>query len=410
MATKRKDPKGRVLKDGESYRKKDGRYMYRYTSSDGKRHAIYDSDLNGLREKENKLNRDLTMGIRIGEDNITLNDVYEMWKKDKTTLKQTTKSNYVYMYEHFVKEEFGWKKLKEIRKSDVRRFYNGLLDAKRMKVNTLDSIHTVVHQLFNLAVDDLYIRVNPSDGVMGECKRAHNMDVPKRHALTIPQQEAFLRYVGEVPKYRHWKPLFTFFLGTGCRVSEVVGLRWEDIHMDEGYVDINHNMVYYQREQGKCYFSITTTKTEAGSRIIPILPEVKQALMAEKEYQKEVGLSCQATIDGFTDFIFLNRYGNPHNPQTINRTIKRITLAYNEEEMETADKEDREAVLIPPFSCHNLRHTFCTRYCENETNLKVIQEIMGHRDIATTMEIYAEATKDIKVKSFENLEGKFRID
>ena len=410
MAAKRKDPKGRVLKDGESYRKKDGRYMYRYTSSDGKRHAIYDSDLNRLREKENKLNRDLTMGIRIGEDNITLNDVYEMWKKDKTTLKQTTRSNYVYMYEHFVKEEFGWRKLKEIRKSDVRRFYNGLLDAKRMKVNTLDSIHTVVHQLFNLAVDDLYIRVNPSDGVMGECKRAHNMDVPKRHALTIPQQEAFFRYVGDIPKYRHWKPLFTFFLGTGCRVSEVVGLRWEDVHMDEGYIDINHNMVYYQREQGKWYFSITTTKTEAGSRIIPILPEVKQALMAEKEYQKEVGLSCQATIDGFTDFIFLNRYGNPHNPQTINRTIKRITLAYNEEEMEAADKEDREAVLIPPFSCHNLRHTFCTRYCENETNLKVIQEIMGHRDIATTMEIYAEATKDIKVKSFENLEGKFRID
>lgn len=410
MAAKRKDPKGRVLKDGESYRKKDGRYMYRYTSSDGKRHAIYDSDLNRLREKENKLNRDLTMGIRIGEDNITLNDVYEMWKKDKTTLKQTTRSNYVYMYEHFVKEEFGWRKLKEIRKSDVRRFYNGLLDARCMKVNTLDSIHTVVHQLFNLAVDDLYIRVNPSDGVMGECKRAHNMDVPKRHALTIPQQEAFLRYVGDIPKYRHWKPLFTFFLGTGCRVSEVVGLRWEDVHMDEGYIDINHNMVYYQREQGKCYFSITTTKTEAGSRIIPILPEVKQALMAEKEYQKEVGSSCQATIDGFTDFIFLNRYGNPHNPQTINRTIKRITLAYNEEEMEAADKEDREAVLIPPFSCHNLRHTFCTRYCENETNLKVIQEIMGHRDIATTMEIYAEATKDIKVKSFENLEGKFRID
>lgn len=409
MAEKRKDHKGRVLKDGESYRKSDGRYMYRYTSSDGKRHAIYDSDLNALREKEGKISRDLTMGIRIGEDNITLNDVYEMWKKDKTTLKQTTKGNYVYMYEHFVKEEFGWRKLKEIRKSDVRRFYNGLLDAKRMKVNTLDSIHTVVHQLFNLAVDDLYIRINPSDGVMGECKRAHNMDIPKRHALTIQQQEAFIRYIGEMPQYRHWKPLFTFFLGTGCRVSEVVGLRWEDVHMEEGYVDINHNMVYYQREQGKCYFSITSTKTEAGSRIIPILPEVKQALLAEKAYQKEAGLNCQATIDGYTDFIFLNRYGNPHNPQTINRTIKRITLAYNEEEMELADKEDREAILIPSFSCHNLRHTFCTRYCENETNLKVIQEIMGHRDISTTMEIYAEATKDVKVKSFENLEGKFRI-
>ena len=265
MPTRRKDPKGRVLKDGESYRKNDGRYMYRYTSADGKRHSIYDSDLNELRKKEEKIRHDLREGIRIGEDSITLNHVYEMWKKDKNTLKQTTKSNYVYMYEHFVMEEFGWRKLRDIRKSDVRRFYNGLLDAKRMKVNTLDSIHTVIHQLFNLAIDDLYIKINPSDGVMGECKRAHNMDIPKRHALTIPEQEAFIKYTTEMPQYRHWKPLFTFFLGTGCRVSEVVGLRWEDVHMEEGYIDINHNMVYYQREEGKCYFSVTTPKTKAGT-------------------------------------------------------------------------------------------------------------------------------------------------
>lgn len=409
MATKRKDPKGRVLKDGESYRKTDGRYMFRYVSSDGKRHAVYDSDLNALREKETKIIRDLTSGIRIGEDYITLNDIYEMWKKDKNTLKETTKSNYVYMYEHFVKKDLGLRKLKDIRKSEVRRFYNSLLDAKKLKVSTLDSIHTVIHQLFNLAVDDLYIRINPSDGVMGECKRAHNMDMEKRHALTIPQQEAFIKYIDKTAQYRHWKPLFTFFLGTGCRVSEVVGLRWEDVHMDEGYIHINHNMVYYQRKNGKCYFSVTTPKTEAGSRIIPLLAEVREALLEEKSYQAETGLVCRANIDGFTNFIFLNRFGNPHNPQTINRTIKRITLAYNKEEMELADKEDRKPVLIPPFSCHNLRHTFCTRYCENETNLKVIQEIMGHKDIATTMEIYAEATKDAKVKSFQNLEGKIKI-
>ena len=100
MSTRRKDPKGRVLRDGESYRKNDGRYMYRYTSVDGKRHSIYDSDLNELRKKEEKIRHDLCEGIRIGEDHITLNDVYEMWKKDKNSLKQTTKGNYVYMYEH----------------------------------------------------------------------------------------------------------------------------------------------------------------------------------------------------------------------------------------------------------------------------------------------------------------------
>ena len=77
---------------------------------------------------------------------------------------------------------------------------------------------------------------------------------------------------------------------------------------------------------------------------------------------------------------------------TINRAIKRIIRDHNRDEVKLAEKEKREPLLIRDFSVHNLRHTFCTRCCENETNLKVIQEIMGHSDISTTMNIYAEAT------------------
>ena len=110
-----------------------------------------------------------------------------------------------------------------------------------------------------------------------------------------------------------------------------------------------------------------------------------------------------------TGFIFCNRFGNVSNPQSVNRAIKRISVAYNEAELEKAEKEKREPQLLPPFSCHNLRHTFCTRLCENETNLKIIQDIMGHRDISTTMEIYAEATKEAKAHSFANLNGKLGI-
>jgi len=60
-------------------------------------------------------------------------------------------------------------------------------------------------------------------------------------------------------------------------------------------------------------------------------------------------------------------------------------------------------MLIRHFSVHNLRHTFCTRFCENETNLKVIQ------DITTTMNIYAEATKEKKQEAMANLNGEIKI-
>ena len=93
----------------------------------------------------------------------------------------------------------------------------------------------------------------------------------------------------------------------------------------------------------------------------------------------------------------------------INRAIDRICRDYNAEEAERAKAENKEPELLPHISVHTLRHTFCTRFCENETNLKIIQEIMGHADISTTMNVYNEATREKKMESFANLEGKIKI-
>ena len=93
----------------------------------------------------------------------------------------------------------------------------------------------------------------------------------------------------------------------------------------------------------------------------------------------------------------------------MNHAIDRIRKAYNEEETENARREGREPLLVPYFTAHHLRHTFCTRFCENETNLKVIQSIMGHADITTTMDIYAEATQEKKQEIVANLQGKIII-
>ena len=110
-----------------------------------------------------------------------------------------------------------------------------------------------------------------------------------------------------------------------------------------------------------------------------------------------------------TGFIFCNRFGNVPNPQSVNRAIKRIIADYNAGEEVEAKKQHREVVLLPDFSAHHLRHTFCTRLCEKETNLKVIQSVMGHKDIQTTMDVYAEATEQKKQESFERLAAKLDI-
>ena len=139
-----------------------------------------------------------------------------------------------------------------------------------------------------------------------------------------------------------------------------------------------------------------------------MMQEVKNALLDIRLQQMAHGFS-NIEIDGYKGFIFINRDGNVHNPHAINRAIERIRIACNAEEKERAKAENREAIEIPHFSVHNLRHTFCTRFCENETNVKVIQEIMGHADISTTMNIYAEATEAKKKATINALDNNYRI-
>ncbi len=404
MKKVRKDGKGMVLHKGETYHRNRKLYSFSYTDALGKRQFLYAGTLFELREKEEQFQRDkldrLDVYVLAKAD---INYVFDRFIATKTELRSTTKTNYVYTYNHFVRKGFGKKKIAEVRYSDVLMFYNGLLE-RGLKVNTVDSVHTVLHPTFQLAVRDNVIRTNPTDGVMAELKRKMKNPAEIRHALTIEEQRAFLDFL-EAPEYERWKPLFTVMFGTGCRVGEIIGLRWSDINLKDETISINHNVTYYPRsDKGyRCEFEVTLPKTESGIRIIPMLDKVKEAFLLEKKNQKQYGYHSMVEIGGMKGFIFCNRFGNIHNPASINREIKRIVDDHNAQEEVKAKREGREPIMIPRFSCHITRHSFCTRLCENETNVKVIQSVMGHKDIQTTLDIYAEVSEQKKKEVFKDL-------
>lgn len=401
----RKDNKGRALRNGEYQRASDGRYVYEYNDPFGKRRSIYSSDLMKLREKEKKLVKDQLDGIdTYAAGNADLNYVFDRYISTKSELRRTTYTNYTYMYDRFVRDTFGKKKIGEIKYSDVLYYYYHLINECGLQINTLETIHTVLHPTFQLAVRDDIIRTNPSDRVMAEIKKKSEKNKGVRHALTKQQQKAFIEYTRKSPIFYRWAPLFTLLLGTGCRIGEAVGLRWQDVDFENRTIDINHSVTYYPRREDTyvCEFKVSLPKTEAGIRVIPMIDRVYEALREEYESQQEEGFNI-TEIDGMSGFIFTNRFGNIHNPSAVNRAIKRIYEAYNAEELVKAKKEKRQPVIIPHFSCHHLRHTFCSRFCENETNVKVIQTIMGHASIETTMDIYTEVTHDKKQEALEAL-------
>lgn len=403
---KRYDKKHRLLRTGESERA-DGYYTYRWTSRNGKRHSVTASSLDELRVKEEQILRDTSDGIRADAQNVTVNDLYELWKSLKRNLKGNTYSNYCYMYHQFVSEAIGKLPICKLKRSDVKRFYNMLADERNLKIATIDNIHTVLHQVLQLAVEDNYVRQNVSDNMLKELKMSHHFEEDHRRALTVPEQELFLSFIAdESCQYHHWWPIFTVMVYTGMRVGEICGLRWEDIDMEAGMIDVNHTLVYYNhRDEHGCYFSIHTPKTKAGNRQIPMTEEVKTAFIEEKRCQEECGIRCNATVDGYANFIFINRFGNVQHQGTLNKALRRIIRDCNDKQL---SKGKKNPVLLPNFSCHSLRHTFTTRLVEAGVNIKVIQELCGHSRSDVTLDIYTTVTKELKQREFGNFEAKLK--
>lgn len=418
MAEKRKDNKGRILRDNE-FQQKDGRYKYRYKDATGQLKTVYAWRLvetdrtpagkkhsESLRELEKQIKRDLEDGITVNRK-LTLNDYWEE-NIQLRVLKQSTRTNYKYMYNKYIRPTLGNMPIKNITYTIVKKFLKSLI-RDGFKPNSVENIYTILHPVFDDAMRDNLIRFNPSDKIMVDIKKGENWEREKKHALTEAEQAAFVNFIANSETYNHWLPLFTCLLGTGCRIGEMLGLTWNDVDFQNNLININHNLIYRMQDSGKCEFHITTPKTNAGTRVIPMFADVKKALLQEKLNQMKNGAFCKTEIDGYSGFIFTNRYGDVMNPHNVNRAIERISRDYNAAEKELAEKENRKPLLIPHFSAHILRHTFCTRFCENETDLKLIQEIMGHADITTTMDIYNESNTARKQASFERLEGKIKI-
>ena len=154
---------------------------------------------------------------------------------------------------------------------------------------------------------------------------------------------------------------------------------------------------------------LESTKTPAGdNRLVPMFDFVKEAILDELETQEILG-GCKTEIAGCKNFIFTTAKGRPYTDGNLNRALHRICDAYNEEETEKAAKEGRPPILLPRFTCHVLRHSFCTRFCESGVNMKLIQKIMGHSKIQTTMNYYADISQEKETDMFKELPGIIKI-
>ena len=395
MAEKRKDSRGRVLKEGE-FQRKNGKYEYKYTQN-GERKTVYSwrllaTDKNpegkkydlSLREKEKEISRDLDDGINTTlAHQINLNEMFEMYLRSKKKLSSKTKAKYRQLWKlHVAESPLGLMAPGKMKKANIQHFYAGLSD-EGLSDTTIRMYHNnLIQPTLVYAVDNDLLRKNPAKG----CLDGYT-DYKKRNALTREEQRIFLNFVKNSKYYNVYLPMLQIMIGTACRIGEISGLTWEDVDMKKREIHINHQLVY-EKVDGKATLYIDTPKSESGNRTIGMTSQVRNAFLEQKALCIRLGRRSGVEVDGYKDFIFLNNWNRPYTTTGFNAVLGRIVTHYNKEEQKKAEKEKRKPLLLPHISNHILRHTGCTRMAEAGMDIKVLQTIMGHSDPAITLKVY----------------------
>lgn len=406
---KRKDNKGRVLKEGE-YQYPNLRYRFRYKDSTGHTRTIYswrliDSDktpagkkvIPSLREQEQIILKENFKGNNIYlASKYTFCDYFEKYMEVNSEISITTKENYLHMFSKNIKNSnFANKTLINIKHSDIDLFYSYLRNERGFTIGTIQNYQNLLFPTFQLAVKDEVIKNNPCLDAM---KKFKNIDEEsEREPLTIEEEKILLNFVKNDIYYKSSYPLLIAFLATGGRMGEVLGLTWDDINFKNKYISINHQAIY-RKNGDKIKWRISKLKwaknKKQNNRIIYVSDKVMDVLREYKELTYNYSLMSEFSIESdikyrenfglkdiYTNFLFINKNGNLRTPNTINRTFTGIVERYNK-------YHDNSEEDLRQFSAHILRYTFGTRNAENGMDIKVLQTLMGHKNIATTMNIY----------------------
>lgn len=393
---RRRDARNRVLRRGESLRA-DGKYQFKYYVN-GKPKFVYSWRLEptdklpqgkkpclSLRELEKQIGYDLDNQLDPTGKNLTVIELVDRYLATKTGVKPNTKMNYNFVRNILLNEPFGEKKIGMVKTSDAKLFLIKLQENGR-RYSTVKTVRGVLRPAFQMAVDDDVLVKNPFGF---ELAGVVVNDTVTREAITKDQMRKFLKFVRDDNVYCKYYEAFYILFHTGMRISEFCGLTIKDIDLENNIVTIDHQLL----RTSKMEYIIQSTKTNAGTRKLPITEDVAycfRAIIEDRPTPK-----VEKFVDGYSGFLYLDKNGMPevamHWQHRFNHAVQRYNDIYR--------------VQMPNITPHVCRHTYCSNMAKAGMNPKMLQYLMGHSDIGVTMNTYThlglEDAKDEMIRMEE---------
>lgn len=394
---KRRDRKGRLLKSGESQRP-DGRYAYKYMDTFGNPKFVYSwklvptdkipagkrPDLS-LREKVRQIQQDIADGIDPIGKKMTVCQLYAKYIRQRGNVKRGTKKSREQLMKLLSDDKLGAASIDSVKLSDAKEWALRMQE-QGVAYNTICNSKRSLKAIFYMAIQDDCIRKNPFDFPIND---VINDDTEPKVPLTPAQEEELLKFMQDDPVYAKYYDEVVILLETGLRISELCGLTETDLNFEKRFVNVDHQLLR-STEDG---YYIETPKTDSGFRQVPMSAAAYEAF--QRVLQNRRGAKA-IEVDGYSNFLFLNRDGLPKVAVNYDAMFKCLAKKFNK-----CHKEPLPSVMTP----HTMRHTFCTRMANAGMNPKALQYIMGHANIVMTLNYYAHATFNSAQAEMERLEA-----
>lgn len=271
------------------------------------------------------------------------------------------------------KSSISSQRIDELNSEEIQEFLNS---KKHLSNSSIEKIFFEFRQTFTYAMNKGYISRNPMQEVI---KPKSSKKDRKVRALTVQEQQEFTNWltrqnINDFP----YKNIYLIQMYAGLRIGEVLALKSYDIDLKNKKINVNKTLTKNLKNE---IIIGNSTKTYAGIRDIPIPNSlypyiVEQMSIADNSEQNFEKLLFKPTNKPYT------------NRNDVNSELKKI-LKYNWN--------------IKDITTHSLRHTYGTRCIEAGMQPVVLQRLMGHTDIATTLNTYTDVLNEFKKEELEKV-------
>lgn len=343
--------------------------------------TVSSMDRDKLQKKINDLRYMNDRNMLTTSTDYTVSEWVKLWLETykKTSVKPTTYDMYRGSLERYISPQIGHYKIEKLNTIIVQKFINNIseksLNTKNgLSQSSIKKVFVTLSQACKQAVNIGILYKNPCDGVQLPKKQAR-----QSIAFGVDEQRRFLE---QCKNGTTFDSLFIFAFNTGMRLGEILALTWDDVDIEKKIINVNKNLLvvndYDTNTEKKNKIIIDTTKTDSGKREIPLTVAALKCVTIQKENNFKK-----------SPFVFYSGTGNVLNKRNIYR-------AFNER-MEKAD-------ITSHVTIHSMRHSFATRLLEKGADFKTVSELLGHKSIQITLDIYSHVSSDLKKNTISLLD------